>query len=105
MTRELWLQYGALKIKAKAIDEELEMLKDQMLKEVIAEKGDSKESISLKELPGYTFNITTKTAYKYSDYVLASELALKDRKKEEEQKGLYQDKTETPVLVFKEIKQ
>lgn len=105
MTRELWLQYGALKIKAKQIEDEMDMIKELVVKEVIAERGDTKEPITLKELPGYTFNITTKTTYKYSDYVQASDLALKERKKEEEQKGWYLDKTEQQILVFKEIKQ
>lgn len=85
--RDLLLQFANLKIKEKAIKAELDMVKDQALKEVELLVGDSDQPLALTELPGFSFSLASYKTWTYTHFVQDSEAALKERKSEEQKTG------------------
>lgn len=102
--KELLLQYANLKIKQKAIEQELEMLKAQTLAEVLSITGGEDQPVALSELPGFSFSLANYKTWVYTQFVKDSEAALKERKAEEQKTG-EATFTEEPQLRFNSPKE
>lgn len=87
--KEILIQYATLKLQAKKIEDELEMLKAQVQAEVEAIIGTSDQQVTLSDLPGVSLSLAKARAkWEYTPQTRAAEEALKETKKEEEQTGL-----------------
>jgi len=87
---ELLNHFVDLKIQAKKIDEEIELIKNQVQAEVekiLAEQGGEIEQVALQSRDRVSLSLSSKKTWVYSDFVQKSEEALKERKKEEQQNG------------------
>jgi len=83
--KELLLQYATLKEKQKAIETEIEMLKESVLAEIRSIVGESDQNVALEGRG--TFVITKKKKWEYSDLVKRLERELKNNKDDEERTG------------------
>ena len=86
--KELLLKFANLKLKQKAIENEIELIKLEVQTEVEALIGPDVEQIALEELPGCSLSLAkARPKWEYSKFTQDSDAALKERKKEEEQTG------------------
>lgn len=92
MNKQLFSNYAAKKIQMKALEEELELMKPEILKEM----GDNEEV----EIEGGVFTITKKRNWTYPEEIKKQDEALKAKKKEAEQLGTA-EYTETIYPTFK----
>lgn len=97
--KKLLLEYANLKLEQKRIENNIELLKDQVLQEILQIRGDSDQPVSLAELPGCTFTVTARKTWVYSEYIKDAEKVIKARKEDEQADGtaIY---TETHQLMF-----
>jgi len=85
--KQLLLRYAEIKIQIAKYESELEMLKEQALKEVKDIQGDTNQPVALSELPGFSFSVQKRKTLTYSPTTQQAEKALEKRKKEEQATG------------------
>src|SRR6185369_9177088 len=102
--KDLLLQYAKVKIQISKYESELEMLKDQVLEEILKLRGDSDQPIDLSELPGYTFTVQKRKNWIFTPAVSDLSKALEARKTLEKQTG-DATFTENEILVFNQPKE
>lgn len=102
MTKDLLIRYGQLKQTISKAEEELELIKDQALKDFLTLRGDD-EHLALQELPGCTFILMKRKTWTYPDHVKVAEKMLKEEKTHAEQTGTATF-VEKESLVFKTSK-
>lgn len=99
MSKELLSKYAKLKIEIAKLENELEFLQPEVLKAVQAIKGDTDQPVELSHLPGYSFNVSYRKTWNYTERVKAKEIELQTLKATEEATGAA-DYYETPQLRF-----
>ena len=99
MNKPLLEQYAQLKIKEKQIESEMEMIKEQVLKEVKSISVD--QPVQVGEFG--TFSITMKKKWQFSEELLDMKVKVTQKEKQEQQDGTATFE-ETEILVFKELK-
>lgn len=102
--KELLLRFAEVKIQIAKYESELEMIKDQVLREVQELRGDTDSPVTLNDLPGYSFSIMKRKTWEYPEYVKQAIKNLEKEKKHAEQTGSATF-TETEHLLFKSPKE
>ena len=100
MNKELYREYAALQAEIDVLETKQKALKFDILDE-IRTLGPDKNGV---ETDFGSFTLQKKTVYDYSKVINDMEQNWKNRKKQEEQMGIAQIKSETEYVVFRPIK-
>jgi hypothetical protein len=99
MNKQLLEDYARICIQIKDLEIKKDFLKEEALKNVMEAQAGSDQPIELSSMPGYKFSVSTYRTWTFSNFVIQSEKAIEERKREERANG-EATCTEKPILKF-----
>lgn len=87
MNIDLVKRYAQLKIQAAQLEDEMEMIKPEVLLSILEIRGDSDSPVQLQDFPGYSFTVKELKKWEYSPETTELANQLKERQKVEKQTG------------------
>ena len=95
MINQKYKEYADLKAEAFVIEEKLKLIGEDIKEDILANNGD------VVETSAGSFYITRRKKWQYSEEVKVADEYLKDLKRNEEEKGVAEEISETVSLTFR----